>query len=105
MTLWRLYREAHGPGTDGVGGHYAAGRWHHQGRRVTYFSDSPSLCVLEKLIHLDPDLLPDDLRLGRFEIDVTPARFEDFWQLLPRWTREEGWCQDKGSDWLQSRAH
>jgi RES domain-containing protein len=66
MDLWRLYRAAHGPGLDGAGGLYAAGRWHRLGRRVVYFGATAAIVVLEKLAHLDPSLLPDDLLLGRF---------------------------------------
>ena len=67
MDLWRLYRAAHGPGLDGTGGLYAAGRWHRLGRRVVYFGASAAIVVLEKLAHVDPDALPGDLLLGRFE--------------------------------------
>ena len=66
MDLWRLYRAAHGPGLDGAGGLYAAGRWHRLGRRVVYFGASPAIVVLEKLAHVDRVALPGDLLLGRF---------------------------------------
>jgi RES domain-containing protein len=66
MDLWRLYRAAHGPGLDGAGGLYAAGRWHRLGRRIVYFGATPAIVVLEKLAHVDPIALPDDLLLGRF---------------------------------------
>ena len=71
MKLWRLYRRAHGPGLDGVGGLYAAGRWHELGSRVVYFGASPGIVILEKLAHIDPELLPADLILSRFEGDVS----------------------------------
>ena len=70
MQLWRLHRAAHGPGLDGVGGLHAAGRWHELGRRVVYFGASPAIVVLEKLAHIDPEVLPADLVLARFEGDV-----------------------------------
>jgi RES domain-containing protein len=66
MDLWRLYRAAHGPGLHGTGGLHAAGRWHRLGRRVIYFGASPAIVVLEKLAHVDPVSLPEDLLLGRF---------------------------------------
>lgn len=71
MKLWRLYRRAHGPGLDGIGGLYAAGRWHELGSRVVYFGASPGIVILEKLAHVDPAVLPDDLILSRFEGDVS----------------------------------
>jgi len=71
MELWRLYRDAHGPGLDGTGGFYAAGRWHELGTRVVYFGASPAIVVLERLAHTDPFLLPDDLVLARYEGDIS----------------------------------
>jgi RES domain-containing protein len=71
MKLWRLYRAAHGPGLDGVGGLHAAGRWHTIGRRVVYFGASAAIVVLEKLAHIDPEVLPGDLMLGCFEGDTS----------------------------------
>ena len=71
MQLWRLYREAHGPGLDGMGGLHAAGRWHEIGTRVVYFGATAAIVVLEKLAHIDPAVLPSDLVLARFEADVS----------------------------------
>lgn len=71
MKLWRLYRSKHGPGLDGMGGLYAAGRWHDMGSRVVYFGASPAIVVLEKLAHIDPEFLPSDLLLARFEGNVS----------------------------------
>lgn len=76
MTLWRLYRRAHGPGLDGAGGRHAAGRWHRQGTPVVYFGAGAAIVVLEKLAHLNPDTLPDDLVLGSFAAEVST---EDAW--------------------------
>ena len=71
MKLWRLYRAAHGPGLDGAGGLHAAGRWHPIGRRAVYFGASAAIVVLERLAHLDPDVLPRDLVLSCFEGDAS----------------------------------
>lgn len=71
MDLWRLYRAAHGPGLDGAGGLHAAGRWHGLGRRVVYFGATAAIVVLEKLAHVDPDMFPGDLLLGRFAGEPT----------------------------------
>jgi len=67
MQLWRLYREAHGPGLDGTGGLYAPGRWHDAGSRVVYFGGSAAIVVLERLAHIDPELLPHDLVLSQYD--------------------------------------
>jgi len=93
MQLWRLYREAHGPGLDGIGGLHAAGRWHEIGSRVVYFGAGAAIVVLEKLAHLDPAILPADLILARFEADlsiedVSDAEVGDVWDLAQ--TRQRG---------------
>lgn len=36
---------------SGEGGLYVAGKWNHRGRKVTYCSESISLCTLEWLAH------------------------------------------------------
>jgi RES domain-containing protein len=86
MQLWRLYRELHGPGLDGIGGLYAGGRWHELGSRVVYFGAGAAIVVLEKLAHIDPAILPSDLILARFEgdlsvADVSDAEVGDVWHL------------------------
>jgi RES domain-containing protein len=77
MDLWRLYRKAHGPGLDGAGGLYAAGRWHVLGRPVVYFGASAAIVVLEKLAHIDPQVLPSDLILARFEAEIAIDELAD----------------------------
>jgi RES domain-containing protein len=77
-----LYRQAFGPGLDGAGGLYRPGRWHTQGKPVTYFGASPSLVVLERLVHLDPQNLESDLVLGRFEGDLSMQDAGDLSQVF-----------------------
>jgi RES domain-containing protein len=79
MNFWRLYRAAHGPGLDGTGGLHAAGRWHQQGSPVVYFGASPAIVVLEKLAHIDPKFLPDDLMLACYAapVDVEESGFTE----------------------------
>jgi RES domain-containing protein len=81
MLLWRLYRQAHGPGLDGAGGLHAAGRWHERGSPVVYFGASAAIVVLEKLAHVNPDALPTDLILTRFEGDISLEELTDFYGL------------------------
>jgi RES domain-containing protein len=59
MILWRLSAERYVRVFDGGYGRLYQGRWNSAGHPVTYSSTSPSLCVLEKLLHIqDPNLLP-----------------------------------------------
>jgi RES domain-containing protein len=67
MRVWRLDRNDRNP-LEGLGGLFSAGRWHPRGVRVVYTASHLSLAILEMLVHVDPDLLPD--RLAAFEIDI-----------------------------------
>jgi RES domain-containing protein len=101
--LWRLYRAPHGPGLDGIGGMFASGRWHRQGERVVYFGASAAIVVLERLAHADPDLLPDDLRLGHFIFSkpVTPTDLTGPSALPRDWVRHDETTRGIGRDWLR----
>ena len=101
--LWRLYRARHGPGLDGAGGLFADGRWHALGDRVVYFGASAAIVVLERLAHTDPDLLPDDLQLARFEFSgpVPDATVEEFAPLPADWQHDENVTRSIARAWRQ----
>ncbi|WP_337848235.1 RES family NAD+ phosphorylase [Sphingomonas sp.] len=69
MIVYRLCKAAH-IALDGEGARLWGGRWNSVGRPMLYTAASPSLAVLEVLVHLDlpAELLPDDLRLLTIEI-------------------------------------
>lgn len=77
-----MYRLARAPfaALDGEGARLYGGRWNSPGRPLVYAAASPSLAVLEILVHLDlpPELVPSDYRLLTIEVpDELPlARLE-----------------------------
>ena len=76
MIVYRLCKAAHAA-LDGEGARLWGGRWNRSGRPMVYTAASPSLAVLEVLVHLDlpSALLPDDLRLLTIELpDDAPMR-------------------------------
>jgi len=100
MILWRLSGVRFARSFDGGYGLNYDGRWNTAGRAVTYCATSPSLCVLEKLVHVeDPRLLPA-LAMVRYDV---PAGLEtqtiNVGELPPSWQREEGLTQQRGDDW------
>jgi RES domain-containing protein len=100
MELWRLYRKAHGPGLDGAGGLHAAGRWHELGSRVVYFGASAGIVILEKLAHIDPAVLPNDLILARFEGEISVeelTNFNDLRNLMQTRARGEAFLKAKAA--------
>lgn len=44
------------------------GRWNREGSTVLYAASSPSLAMLEKLVHLNLTTLPSDMRLTAIEV-------------------------------------
>lgn len=102
MILWRLSGDAYARAFDGGYGLLHDGRWNTAGHPLTYCATSPSLCVLEKLVHVeDPDLLPV-LAMVRYEVpeDLVVERLEA--RDLPKnWRRQEGWTQLRGDQWSQ----
>ena len=73
----KVYRLARAPfaALDGEGARRYGGRWNSPGRPLVYAAASPSLAVLEILVHLDlpPELVPSDYRLLTIEVpDALP---------------------------------
>jgi RES domain-containing protein len=100
MQLWRLSGAAHARAFDGGYGLLYSGRWNSVGRAVTYCATSPSLCVLEKLVHVeDPTLLPE-LVMVRYEApDGLPVELIDLATLPADWRHQEGLTQGLGDRW------
>jgi RES domain-containing protein len=76
MRVWRLTRR---PFADlsGEGARRYGGRWTSPGKAVVYTAESPSLALLEVLVHLDltPDLLPAHYVMMEIEVP------DDAWRL------------------------
>jgi RES domain-containing protein len=103
--LWRLSGKQHAGDFDGGYGLLFDGRWNSVGHAVTYCSTSPSLCVLEKLVHIeDPALLPDFVMLTYLAPDPLPIEAIELGDLPADWRRMEEWTRRRGDSWHRSRA-
>ncbi len=60
MEVFRLCTEAYSA-LDGEGARLYGGRWNSTGRSLVYASEHLSLAVLEYLVHVEPDNLPNNL--------------------------------------------
>ncbi len=67
LTVWRICKRPHAR-FDGEGARLYGGRWNHPGIPLVYTSSSLSLAALELFVHVDMDLLPEDLVSVRAEI-------------------------------------
>ena len=103
MRFWRLSTAAYAQAFDGGYGLLHDGRWNAIGDPVTYCATVPSLCVLEKLVHIESiDDLPDDLRMVEYE---APDELDvEIWEpenLASDWRRDELDIRARGSRWLR----
>lgn len=67
MLVFRICRDIH-QALDGEGARLFGGRWNSPGRPLIYTSEHISLCVLEQLVHLDLDLIPENWAIITLEI-------------------------------------
>jgi RES domain-containing protein len=103
MLLWRLSGRQHADAFDGGYGLLFDGRWNTIGHAVTYCSTSPSLCVLEKLVHIeDPALLPDLVMLTHDVPDFLSVETIALADLPPDWPHQETLTQQRGDIWHRS---
>lgn len=100
MILYRLCKAAH-VALDGEGARLWGGRWNSAGMAMVYAAATPSLAVLEILVHLDlpAELLPDDLRLLTIEVPDDAATH----RLDPA-PLDDARCIEAGDAFLKSGA-
>jgi RES domain-containing protein len=105
MLLWRLSGRQHADSFDGGYGLLFDGRWNTIGHAVTYCATSPSLCVLEKLVHIeDPLLLPDLVMLTYDVPDRLACEVIALDDLPADWRHQEVLTQRRGDAWHRTRA-
>lgn len=100
MILWRISNHAD---LRGLGGLYAPGRWHTQGRQIIYLAESPSSALLEVLVHfeIDREDLPDKYQLLKIEAeDGIPTDFIAPDSLSAHWKGSETVTRTIGDEWL-----
>jgi RES domain-containing protein len=105
MLLWRLSGARYARALDGGYGLHFEGRWNTIGHAVTYCATSPSLCISEKLVHIeDPALLPA-LTMVAYEMpDHTAVDAVIIEHLPDDWRLQEGWTQQIGDTWHQKQS-
>jgi RES domain-containing protein len=103
MQLWRLSSARHARDFDGGYGLLYNGRWNTRGRPVTYCATVPSLCALEKRVHiLDPALLPNQVMVEYEAPEDLPKREITLADLPADWGRRETLTQRIGDNWFEA---
>jgi RES domain-containing protein len=105
MLLWRLFGRQHAAVFDGGYGLLFDGRWNTAGHAVTYCATSPSLCLLEKLVHIeDPALLPDLIMVTYDVPDSLAIEIIALADLPSDWRHQEALTQQRGDAWHRARS-
>jgi RES domain-containing protein len=91
MRIWRISNFAD---LSGRGGSLVGGRWHRQGTPIVYCTDHPSTALLEILVHVTRETIPDHFQLIEIQVpeDIkadAPA-IKDDWQADIAYTRRIG---------------
>lgn len=102
-TFWRIsdYSDL-----KGEGGLRAPARWHTRGKPVVYLGDSPSSCIVERLVHLfdTEGNLPKTYNLLEIEAPESAA-IEPLLPLVDGdWKERKELTRKAGDDWLASGA-
>ena len=104
MRMWRLSAARYARRLDGGYGLRNDGRWNRRGQPVTYCATVPSLCVLEKLVHVEElALLPEDLMLVEYRLpdDIPVTILEPGRGLEPGWRDDAAYARRTGAAWVE----
>jgi RES domain-containing protein len=105
MRVWRLTSAIHAiDPLSGRGAALVGGRWNSPGRRVAYASASRSLAVLELLVHVSRETVPNHLVFVPFDV---PDRLVRELAAPPKGWNELPWsdvARASGDAWVESRS-
>ncbi|HEY2581579.1 MAG TPA: RES family NAD+ phosphorylase [Mucilaginibacter sp.] len=68
MILYRIAKCEYSNDLSGTGARLYGGRWNSEGKAAVYLASSPSLALLEVLVHLPPLMIPDNYCLTEVEV-------------------------------------
>ena len=68
MIVYRIAKKEYIEDLSGNGAKRTGGRWNPKGTPILYCASTSSLAILEKLVSIDMDLLPEDLCIAALEI-------------------------------------
>jgi len=68
MILYRITKCIYAADLSGAGARLYGGRWNGVGKSMVYLAATPSLAVLEVLVHLSPTIFPGDFCIAEIEV-------------------------------------
>ena len=98
MRLWRISNYAD---LSGRGGLKTPARWHSKGRPIVYCADHPAGALLELLVQVSLENLPDRFQLLTIDIEdgIEPAVI-DAAGLKEGWNSDTAYTRAIGDAWL-----
>ena len=102
MDVWRIARRVY-PVLSGEGARLRGGRWNSPGTPLVYTAGSQALAVLELLVWVDPEDVPEDLLLHQLQVPDELVGWLALEALEPDWrgVRHAG-CRSIGDTWAAS---
>ncbi len=89
MQVYRLTKKNFSTSLSGAGAAKAGGRWNSKGTEIIYTSDSRSLSMLEKYIHMPSGIIPKDFVMMSIDIpDKISMNEIELKTLAPDWKEE-----------------
>ncbi|MCM4156894.1 RES domain-containing protein [Gramella sp. AN32] len=107
MIVYRIAKKKWIKDLSGTGAKLTGSRWNPKGYPVIYCAATSSLAILEKLVHVDFDLLPDDLYIAELEIPdakmeiLKPSDLPKNWNKYPAPDK----LKTLGKHWLIQNKH
>ena len=103
MTVFRIAKEKWIRDLSGIGAELTGGRWNPKGLPLLYCASSSSLAILEKLVNIDFDLLPDDLFIAELEVPDSNILKIGLNDLTRNWNRypSPDILKEVGSAWIE----
>ena len=103
ITAWRIFKKKHKTSAfTGEGARRFGGRWNSRGVPVIYTSESPSLAVLEILVHLEAREILDAYLLASVNFDDIFVKSVPLKKLPSNWRNEPAPAalQEIGDRWI-----
>ncbi|WP_373055833.1 RES family NAD+ phosphorylase [Zunongwangia sp. H14] len=107
MIVYRIAKKKWIKDLSGTGAKLTGGRWNPKGFRVLYCASSSSLAILEKLVHVDFELLPNDLYIAELEIPENSIQKLHLTDLPKNWNKYPAPDNLKllGKNWIEQNEY
>ena len=107
MIAYRITKKKWIKDLSGTGAKLTGGRWNPKGFPVLYCASTSSLAILEKIVHVDFDLLPDDLFIAELELPEDSIEELTLEDLPKHWNKYPGpdILKSLGKKWLMENKY